>query len=91
MSEYRNSVKDLRNVEEHLKDHTTRIKQGQKELQKKDPKTAAKVPLSRVMLKNEPISSFKSPSRIQLQDYEAKESSAKPTATTYRPRFGYVL
>ena len=36
-------------------------------------------------------SSFKSPSRNQLQDYEAKEDIAKPNAHTYRPRFAYVL
>ena len=39
----------------------------------------------------ESISSFKSPSRNQLQDYEAKESAAKPNPSTYRPRFEYLL
>ena len=36
-------------------------------------------------------SDFKSPSRAQLQQLDAKEQNQKPNASTYHPRFEYVL
>lgn len=78
-------------MEEHLKDYAKRIRREHQTLQQNDPKTAAKIKLERISPVPQPISAFKSPSRNQLQDYEAKESKAKPNASTYRPRYDYVL
>ncbi len=47
--------------------------------------------MARVVPTSSVDSTFKSPSRMQLQDYEAREDLAKPNAVTYRPRFGAVL
>ena len=39
----------------------------------------------------EEISAFKSPTRVQLQNYEAKEQVSHPSASQYRPSFDQVL
>ena len=51
----------------------------------KDPKTASKLKMTAVMPVQQSVSSFASPSRTQLQNYENKEQYAKPTSTYYRP------
>ena len=87
----RNSVKDTMTMEGHLADHAKRIRKEHQTMQQHDPKTAAKIKLERISPVVQVISAFKSPSRNQLQDYEAKESKAKPNASTYRPRYDFVL
>ena len=87
----RNSVKDLQTIDEHLKQHKKRITRDLSTLASQDPKCVEQVKLERIMPVKDIHANFKSPSRMQLQDYEAKEVSQKPTAATYRPNFEYVL
>ena len=53
-------------------------------------KDAPKIKLSRVLPPSSINSAFKSPTRMQLQDYEAREVISKPNAVTYHPRFAMV-
>ena len=78
-------------MNEHLVRHEKRIKRDHSNLELHDPKSASKVKLERIMPAPDIHFSFKSPSRAQLQDYESKESTAKPTASSYRPKYNYVL
>ena len=82
-SNYRNSSKDAGTMDEHLRQHDKRIRRDHSELLHRNPNEAKKIKLERIVPNNEAIASFKSPSRMQLQNYEAKEDNAKPNASTY--------
>ena len=71
----RNSVKDLSTIDEHLKQHKKRIVRDLTTLTKEDPRIASKVKLERIMPVVDMHSDFKSPSRAQLQQLDAKEQN----------------
>ena len=87
----RNSVKDMSTITEHLKQHKKRVARDLNNLTHADPMIAKKVKLERILPVQDIHANFKSPTRVQLQQYEAREDIQKPNASTYRPRFDFVL
>ena len=71
----RNSVKDLSTIDEHMKQHKKRVTRDLSNLNQVDPKIAEKVKLERIMPVRDIHSNYKSPSRAQLQELDAKESN----------------
>ena len=83
INENRNCRKDLRNVAKHMKEHEIRVSRGINDLEINDPKAASKLKIASLLPVTDHISSFKSPTRAQLQDYESKETMNRPGATKY--------
>ena len=86
-----NSVKDHAIMTEHMKQHERRIRKNQENMLTVDPKNVHKIKLERILPKQESIGAFKSQTRMELQDYEAREAMGKPHPSAYRPRHDLVL